>query len=118
MRAVNFGDLWFVDHVDISVACKLFLVLLIEDAASNLVWAGAQRTKGHEETISAYLRCIDELAVRPRAIRGDRFFAEPAFQSWYKYNCVKFIDLGPYTPLAESCRGSSEVVQASCTNLV
>ena len=40
MRAEEFGDLWFVDHVDVHVEDKLWQILVITDAMSNLLWAG------------------------------------------------------------------------------
>ena len=51
MRAVNFGDLWFLDHVEVNINEFTYQVLVISDAASNFLWADAQKTKEHEETI-------------------------------------------------------------------
>ena len=53
MRAINFGDLWFLDHVDIGIGAYSYCVLIIIDATSNLLWAGPQKTKDHDETIQA-----------------------------------------------------------------
>ena len=52
LRANCFGDLWFVDHVEISYkpvrritlkAALVFIVLIISDAATNMMWAGVQK---------------------------------------------------------------------------
>ena len=52
MRAEAFGDLWFIDHVEIAVDEYLYCVLVIVDAATNLIWAVPQKTKLNNETIS------------------------------------------------------------------
>ena len=37
MRALSFGDLWFLDHVDISVDQHIYCVLIMVDAATNFI---------------------------------------------------------------------------------
>ena len=62
MRATNFGDLWFIDHVGIRVDKKIiYEVLVLIDAASNLVWARAQPNKLHDTTIDNLDVAIDDL---------------------------------------------------------
>ena len=58
MRAQNFGSLIFVDHVDLSIDGRLYVVLVIVDAASNLIWAGPQKNKEHPETNAAIDQCL------------------------------------------------------------
>ena len=48
----EFGDLWFIDHVDLSVDKVLYTVLVLIDAASNLIWASSQKNKVHDTTIN------------------------------------------------------------------
>ena len=98
MRATNFGDPWFVDHVDLSIEKVLYTILVIIDAASNLIWAYAQKSKSNEETIKTYVRATEDLGVVPRALCGDSYFHEPQFLRWYSYKNVKPIALGPNTP--------------------
>ena len=76
MRAVTFGDLWFVDHVEISIDQYLYVVLVVVDAASNLIWAVPQKTKAHDETLGAMTLASDELMIKPKAVCGDQYFHE------------------------------------------
>jgi len=98
MRAETAGDLWFIDHVDIGIDGIMYLVLIVVDAASNLVWAGAQKNKLHVETIATLNRCINELNCKPKAICGDNYFHEEEFKKWYQYHGIRPIELGPFTP--------------------
>ena len=98
MRAVNFGDLIFVDHVDISVDEHVYCVLVVLDAASNLIWAGAQNSKLHTESMRVMQTNWDEWNVRPKAVVGDNYFMEPDFRKWYDYHGIKPIELGANTP--------------------
>ena len=98
MRAVNFGDLIFVDHVDITIDEYTYCVLIVLDAASNLIWAGCQKSKLHEETMRCMRVNWDEWNVRPKAIVADNYFMEPDFKKWYSYNGIKPIELGANTP--------------------
>jgi len=98
MRATTPGDLVFVDHVDLVVDSNIFCVLVVIDAASNLIWAGAQPNKEHSETRAAMQRCFDEWHLRPKALCGDSYFMEPDFKEWYNFHGIKTIELGPHTP--------------------
>jgi len=98
MRATTPGDLVFVDHVDISIDNMLYCILICIDAASNLIWAGAQSNKEHSETRAAMQRCFDEWHLKPRAICGDSYFMESDFKEWYAFHGIKPIELGPHTP--------------------
>ena len=61
MRANNFGDLWFVDHVDISVEKVTYTVLVVVDAATNFVWAAPQKNKVLLQTIRTQTTACDDL---------------------------------------------------------
>ena len=41
LRASSFGDLIFVDHAEINYGMNSYLVLLVIDGATNLLWATA-----------------------------------------------------------------------------
>ena len=97
MRATNFGDLWFVDHVDLSVEKVLYVVLVVIDASSNLVYASSQKDKNNESTISALAQAIEDLHVSPKAICGDSYFHEELFNRWCDYDNIKSIQLAPNT---------------------
>ena len=42
IRASNFGDVIFVDHAEIMLRSNKYMVLLVLDGATNLLWATAQ----------------------------------------------------------------------------
>ena len=77
MRANAFGDLWFVDHVDITIQQepqgpkRIYPALIVLDACSNLLWAGSQSSKSADETLRNMIQCADEGMVKPKAICGD-----------------------------------------------
>ena len=89
MRATSCGCLWFVDHVELSVDQYLYLVLVIVDAASNLIRAVPQKTKLHDATLHAMELASDEMMVKPRAICGDQYFHEDKFVRYYRYHCIR-----------------------------
>ena len=49
MRARVFGDLIFVDHVELRIEDNTFVVLIIVDAASNFLCAAPQKDKTNKE---------------------------------------------------------------------
>ena len=53
IRATNFGDVFFVDHAEIQLRKSKYMVLLVLDGASNLLWATAQTSLSNKETIQA-----------------------------------------------------------------
>ena len=93
MRATQFGDLWFIDHVDVRVANQWYCVLVVVDAMSNLVWAGPQKSKAHEETIGNLMTAINEMHKCPKAICGDSYFMEKDFLAWYASKNIKHLSL-------------------------
>ena len=98
MRATDPGDLAFVDHVDLSIDRKVYVVLVVVDAASNKIWAGPQENKSHNETRAVMQQCFDEWSLTPKALCGDGYFMEPDFKEWYAFKGIKTIEFGPHTP--------------------
>jgi len=99
MRAENFGDLVFIDHVELSWNKHAYIVLIIVDAASNLIWAKAQKNKEHDESLKALVECQSNWNVRFRALCADAYFAEEStFMPWYRSHGIRFLPLGPHTP--------------------
>ena len=56
IRASNFGDVIFVDRAEIMLRSNKYMVLLVLDGATNLLWATAQSSLNNKETIQC-LRC-------------------------------------------------------------
>ena len=48
MRAKNFGDLVFIDHLELRYRELVYAVFLDLDGATNLVWAKPQSTMSNE----------------------------------------------------------------------
>ena len=74
MRALEFGDVIFVDHQEIQFRTAKYVVLLVLDGATNLPWATAQKTLLTEETISALRLWIEESNCVPKRVVGDTAF--------------------------------------------
>ena len=66
LRASSFGDLIFVDHAEIKFGTSLYLVLLIIDGATNLLWATALTTLEAPETLGAFRLWIEENSCMPK----------------------------------------------------
>ncbi len=73
MRATRFGDLWFIDHVEVSIGPYLVVVLVIVDGMSILLWVCCQKHKERESTVEALERCCGEWNVQPDAVCGDEY---------------------------------------------
>ena len=52
IRASVFGDVVFVDHCEIELKKKKYVVLLVLDGATNLLWATAQNSLDKKETLT------------------------------------------------------------------
>ena len=79
IRATNFGDVIFVDHAEIHLGKSKYVVLLVLDGASNLLWATAQNSLNNKETIQALRLWSDEHNCMPEAIVGDEAFFKKTF---------------------------------------
>ena len=83
LRASSFGDLIFVDHAEINYGMNSYLVLLVIDGATNLLWATALTSLDSPETLGALRLWIDENNCMPKGIVGDQaFFADPFMDFW------------------------------------
>ena len=98
MRASEFGDVIFVDHQEIQFRTAKYVVLLVLDGATNLLWATAQKTLLPEETISALRLWIEENNRVPKRVVGDTAFFTPDFEKFYKYHNIAQYPCGPRTP--------------------
>ena len=98
LRAVNFGDLLFVDHADIKIQNLAYTVLLIYDAATCHLAGFVQKSKLSDETISKIREWIDNNTCKPKTICGDEYFATEEFMRFYNWEDIKFLPLGSYTP--------------------
>ena len=98
LRASSFGDLIFVDHAEIKYGTSLYLVLLIIDGATNLLWATALTTLEVPETLGAFRRWIEENNCMPKGIVGDQAFSQDMFMDFYKFHGITPYPCGPRTP--------------------
>ena len=98
IRASNFGDIIFVDHVEIQLRKNKYMVLLVFDGASNLLWATAQNSLSNKETIQALRSWTDEHNCMPKAIVGDEAFFQEDFLTYYRTHGIKECPFGSRTP--------------------
>ena len=89
IRATNFGDVIFVDHAEIQLRKGKYVVLLVLDGASNLLWATAQTSLSNKETIQALRLWTDENLRMPKAIVGDEAFFQEDFMTYYRTHGIK-----------------------------
>ncbi len=98
LRAHNFGDLIFVDHLMVSHGdghCYIFIVL---DGATNMVWAVPTRTKTPEEAMEALREWMDNKDCRPKHLVADRAFATGDMDRFLCHYNIQFMDIGARTP--------------------
>ena len=96
--ASNFGDVIFVDHAEMILRPNKYMVLLVLDGATNLLWATAQSSLSNKETIQG-LRCwTDENNCMPKAIVGDEAFFQEDFLTYYRTHGIKECPCGSRTP--------------------
>ena len=98
IRALNFGDVWFIDHTDIRVDDKLFTVLIVIDGASNYLAAFPQKDSQGNTTLEVMEQAMTNLHATPKTIVGDMAFHTPIFSKWYSFHGIKPMCTGPYTP--------------------
>ena len=98
LRASSFGDLIFVDHAEILYGTTLYLVLLIIDGATNLLWATALTTLEVPETLCAFRLWIEENNCMPKGVVGDQAFFQDMFMDFYKFHGITPYPCGPRTP--------------------
>ena len=79
IRASVFGDVIFVDHCEIELKKKKYVVLLVLDGATNLLWATAQNSPDKKETLVHLGEWNEHNTCIPKAIVGDEAF----FSDWF-----------------------------------
>ena len=98
IRASNFGDVIFVDHAEVMLRKNKYMVLLVLDGATNLLWATAQSSLSNKETIQALRLWSDENNCMPKAIVGDDAFFQEDFLTYYRTHGFKECPCGSRTP--------------------
>ena len=98
IRASVFGDVVFVDHCEIELKKKKYVVLLVLDGATNLLWATAQNSLENKETLTHLRSWNEQNNCIPKAIVGDEAFFSDEFLEYYKFHGIKDLPCGPRTP--------------------
>ena len=98
IRASNFGDVIFVDHAEIQLRKNKYIVLLILDGATNLLWATAQNSMNNKDTIQCLRMWTDDNNCMPKAIVGDEAFFQDDFLTYYRTHGIKECPCGARTP--------------------
>ena len=98
IRALVFGDVIFVDHCEIELKKKKYVVLLVLDGATNLLWATAQNSLDKKETLVHLREWNEQNNCIPKAIVGDEAFFSDEFNEYYKFHGIKALPCGPRTP--------------------
>ena len=98
IRASVFGDVIFVDHCEIDLKKKKYVVLLVLDGATNLLWATAQNSLDKKETLLHLREWNEQSNCIPKAIVGDEAFFSDEFNEYSKFHGIKALPCGPWTP--------------------
>ena len=98
LRAQEFGDLLFIDHIKVQVHGKLGIIFVILDGATNSLWARAQPDERNETTLQSLRDWMDQYQCRPRGILADMAFSHPTFERFYRFHGIRFYSTGPRTP--------------------
>ena len=98
IRASVFGDVVFVDHCEIELKKKKYVVLLVLDGATNLLWTTAQNSLDKKETLTHLRSWNEQNNCIPKAIVGDEAFFSDEFLEYYKFHGIKDLPCGPRTP--------------------
>ncbi len=98
MRAEKFGDLLFVDHLELTWLGTKYAVLLMLDGATHLLWARPQQTLSAEDTLQGFREWMDHNQCIPRVIVSDMAFTTVPFVTFYAYHGIRNIATGPRTP--------------------
>jgi hypothetical protein len=98
IRATTFGEIIFADHCVIDHSGNKYLVLLILDGATNLLWANVQAAETASETISNMRSWIEDNNCMPKGIVADEKFHTSSFTEFYRFHGIIPYPLGPRTP--------------------
>jgi hypothetical protein len=79
LRAENFGDMIFVDHCEVTLNKDKYLVFIILDGATNLLWARPQRTAEASDTLDGLRDWMDTHQCVPKHLVADVGFNSPEF---------------------------------------
>ena len=103
-EALVTGDYWQVDPLrrelirHHQLRKNKYMVLLVLDGATNLLWATAQNSLNNKETIQALRLWTDEHNCMPKAIVGDEAFFQEDFLTYYRTHGIKECPCGSRTP--------------------
>ena len=86
IRASVSGDVVFVDHCEIELKKKKYVVLLVLDGATNLLWATAQNSFDEKETLTHLRAWNEQNNCTPKAVVGDEAFFSDEFNEYYKFH--------------------------------
>ena len=98
LRANIFGDLIFVDHTDVKINERTYVVFVIIDAATNFLWAFPQKSKSNEETVETLREWIETFQCSPKSLCADMAFGAPEFESFFKEYKIRPMLTGAATP--------------------
>ena len=93
-----FGDVIFVDHCEIELKKKKYVVLLVLHGATNLLRATAQISLDKKETLVHLREWNEQNNCIPKAIVGDEAFFSDEFNEYYTCHGIKGLPCGPRTP--------------------
>ena len=77
---------------------KKYVVLLVLDGATNLLWATAQNSLDKKETLTHLRAWNEQNNCIPKAIVGDEAVCSDEFNEYYKFHGSKGLPCGPRTP--------------------
>ena len=75
-----------------------YMVLLVLDGATNLLWATVQSSLNNKETIQCLGNWTDGNNCMPKAIAGDEAFFSEDFLTYYRTHGIKECPCGARTP--------------------
>ena len=109
LRANVFGDLIFVDHTDVKIDGKTYVVFVIIDATTNFLWAYPQKSKTNEETIETIREWLETFQCSPKSLCADMAFGAPEFEAFFKEQKIRPLLTGPATPWAARAEAANRL---------
>ena len=98
IRASVFGGVVFVGHCEIELKKNKYVVLLVLDGATNLLWTTAQNSLDKKETLTHLRAWYEQNNCIPKAIVRDEASFSGEFNENYKFHGIKGLPCGPRTP--------------------
>jgi len=99
-----------MDHTDLKLGKNYYLVLVVLDAATNLIWATPQLTKTCKETTRAIRQWMDYHNCKPKRVFGDMAFFEAEFMKFWTFHNVTPIVSGPQTPWPNRAEAANRLI--------